>query len=51
VKWIWSYPKTMGRKTARMLKRLRPDQRAFVLHSRSGIPALEAELSSHRRVV
>jgi adenylate kinase family enzyme len=50
IKWIWAYPEKMRAKTARMLKRLRPDQRAFVLRSRAGIPALEAELSSPRRV-
>jgi len=50
-RWIWAYPDKMRAKTARMLKRLRPDQRAYVLRSRAGIPALEAELSSLRRVV
>jgi hypothetical protein len=31
-----------------MLERLRPDQRVFVLKSRSDIPALEAELTPFR---
>ena len=31
--------------TIRMLERLRPDQRVFILRSRSDIPALEAALS------
>lgn len=44
MRWIWSYPQKMRPKTARMLERLRPDQRAFVIHSRSDIPALEASL-------
>ena len=48
MRWIWSYPVTMRPKTARMLERLRPDQRVYVLRSRSGIPALEAELTSNR---
>lgn len=44
MRWIWNYPKTMRPKTARMLERLRPDQRVFVLRSRYDIPALEVEL-------
>jgi adenylate kinase family enzyme len=48
MRWIWSYPVAMRPKTARMLERLRPDQRVYVLRSRSGIPALEAELTSNR---
>jgi adenylate kinase family enzyme len=48
MRWIWSYPVTMRPKTARMLERLRPDQRVYVLRSRSGITALEAELTSNR---
>jgi adenylate kinase family enzyme len=47
LRWIWSYPNTMRAKTARMIKRLRPDQRAYVLRSRAGIPALEAQLTSY----
>ena len=48
MRWIWSYPTKMRPKTARMLERLRPDQRVFVLKSRSDIPALEAELTPFR---
>ncbi|MBQ0821837.1 hypothetical protein HPT29_013025 [Microvirga terrae] len=46
MRWIWSYPRTMRPKTARMLERLRPDQRVYVLRSRSEIPALEAALAT-----
>jgi adenylate kinase family enzyme len=46
MRWIWSYPAKMRPKTLRMLQRLRPDQRVYVLRSRSEIPALEAELST-----
>jgi adenylate kinase family enzyme len=46
MRWIWSYPNRMRPKTARMLERLRPDQRVYVLRSRSDIPALEAALST-----
>ena len=48
LRWIWSYPGTMRPKTARMLKRLHPDQRVYVLRSRPEIPALEARLSTVR---
>ena len=48
MRWIWSYPAKMRPKTARMLQRLRPDQRVYVLRSRSEIAALEAELSTLR---
>jgi adenylate kinase family enzyme len=48
MRWIWSYPHKMRPKTARMLERLRPDQRVYVLRSRSDIPALEAELTTFR---
>jgi adenylate kinase family enzyme len=48
MRWIWSYPRSMRPKTARMLERLRPDQRVYVLRSRSDIPALEAELTSNK---
>jgi len=48
LRWIWSYPNKMRSKTARMLKRLRPDQRVCVLRSRSEIPALTAELSTFK---
>lgn len=48
MRWIWSYPHKMRPKTARMLERLRPDQRVYILRSRSDIPALEAELSTFR---
>ena len=48
MRWIWSYPRKMRPKTARMLQRLRPDQRVYVLRSRSEIAALEAELSTLR---
>jgi adenylate kinase family enzyme len=44
MRWIWSYPRRMRPQTARMLERLRPDQRAYVVRSRSQIPALEAAL-------
>lgn len=46
MRWIWSYPRTMRPKTARMLERLGPDQRVYVLRSRSDIPALEAALAN-----
>jgi hypothetical protein len=46
MRWIWSYPQKMRPKTVRMLERLRPDQRVYVLRSRSDIPALEATLST-----
>ena len=49
LRWIWAYPDKMRLKTARMLERLRPDQRVYVLRSRSEIPALEAELSTYRK--
>jgi adenylate kinase family enzyme len=45
MRWIWSYPEKMRPKTIRMLGRLRPDQRAFVLRSRPDILALEAALT------
>ena len=45
MRWIWSYPDKMRPKTARMLERLRSDQRVFVLRSHSDIPALEASLT------
>ncbi|WP_445500784.1 topology modulation protein [Microvirga sp. G4-2] len=45
MRWIWSYPRKMRPKTARMIERLRPDQRVFVLRSHSEIPALEAALT------
>jgi adenylate kinase family enzyme len=48
MRWIWSYPHKMRPKTARMLERLRPDQRVYTLRSRSDIPALEAELATFR---
>ncbi|NBJ12491.1 P-loop NTPase family protein [Microvirga arsenatis] len=48
MRWIWAYRYKMRPKTARMLERLRPDQRVYVLRSRSEIPALEAELSTLR---
>jgi adenylate kinase family enzyme len=48
LRWVWSYPRRMRPKTARMLKRRRPGQRVYVLKSRSEIPALEASLSSSR---
>ncbi|WP_230532632.1 AAA family ATPase [Microvirga roseola] len=48
MRWIWSYPYKMRPKTARMLQRLRPDQRAFIVRSHSEIPALEAELASRQ---
>jgi len=48
MRWIWAYRYKMRPKTARMLKRLRADQRVYVLRSRSEIPALEAELSTLR---
>jgi adenylate kinase family enzyme len=48
MRWIWSYPRKMRPKTVRMLQRLRPDQRVYVLRSRSEIAALEAELSTLR---
>jgi adenylate kinase family enzyme len=48
MRWIWSYPRAMRPRTARMLERLRPDQRVYVLRSRSEISALEAELATVR---
>jgi adenylate kinase family enzyme len=48
MRWIWTYPRTMRPRTARMLERLRPDQRVYVLRSRSELPALEAELATVR---
>lgn len=45
MRWIWAYPDKLRPKTARMLERLRPDQRVFVLSSRSDIPGLEAALT------
>jgi adenylate kinase family enzyme len=48
MRWIWSYPNKMRPQTARMLGRLSPDQRVYVLRSRSEIPALEAELATFR---
>jgi adenylate kinase family enzyme len=48
MRWIWSYPRQMRPKTARMLERLRPDQRSYVIRSRAQIPALEAQLSTAR---
>src|SRR3712207_5268352 len=45
MRFIWSYPREQRPKTARMLARLKGGQRVFVLRSRSGIPALEAELA------
>jgi len=45
MRWTWSYPDRMRPKTARMLERLRPDQRVFVLRSRSEIPALGSDLT------
>ncbi|QRM27423.1 adenylate kinase [Microvirga sp. VF16] len=48
MRWIWSYPDKMRPKTMRMLERLRPDQRVYVLHSRSDIPALEAALTTRK---
>ena len=46
MRWIWSYSEKMKPKTIRMLERLRPDQRVYVLHSRSDITALEAALTT-----
>lgn len=46
MRWIWAYPEKMRPKTMRMLERLRPDQRVYVLRSRSDIPALEAVLAT-----
>jgi adenylate kinase family enzyme len=48
LRWIWSYPVKMRPKTARMLERLRSNQRVYVLRSRSALPALEAELAAFR---
>ncbi len=45
MRWIWTYPDKMRPKTARMLERLRPDQRVFVLRSRSEIPNLYAHFT------
>lgn len=47
MRWIWAYPRRMRLKTARMLERLRPGQRVFILRSRREIPSLEAALSSN----
>ena len=49
MRWIWAYPRRMRPKTARLLERLRPDQRVYVLKSRSEIPALEAALTTLRK--
>ena len=49
MRFIWDYPRDKRPKTARMLERLRADQRVFVLRSHGEIPALEAELASIRR--
>jgi adenylate kinase family enzyme len=49
LRFIWNYPRDKRPKTARMLERLRADQRAFVLRSHGEIPALEAELAAIRR--
>jgi hypothetical protein len=49
MRFIWNYPRDKRPKTARMLGRLRADQRAFVLRSHGEIPALEAELAAIRR--
>ena len=49
MRWIWSYPRTMRPKTIRMLERLPPVQRAYVLRSRADIPALEAALATVKR--
>lgn len=48
MRWIWSYPERMGRKTARLLERRSAHQRVYVLRSRAEIPALEAELATYR---
>jgi adenylate kinase family enzyme len=48
LRFIWAYPRDKRPKTARMLERLGPAQRVFVLRSRRQIPALEAELASAR---
>lgn len=48
MRWIWTYPRKMHPRTARMLERRRAGQRVYVLRSRSHIPALEAELLSYR---
>jgi len=45
MRWIWSYPVKMRPRTARMLERLQPGQRAFVLRSRSEIPGLESHFT------
>lgn len=45
LKFVWSYPQRTRPKTIRMMERLRPDQKGFVLRSRSEIPALEAALA------
>ncbi len=45
MRWIWSYPVKMRPKTARMLERLQPGQRVFVLRSRSEIPGLESHFT------
>jgi adenylate kinase family enzyme len=48
LRFIWSYPRDMRPRIARLLENLRSGQRVFVLRSRAGIPALEAELASAR---
>ncbi len=47
MRWVWSYPGTMRPKTVRLLERLSPGKRVYILRSRSEIPALEAELLSY----
>ncbi len=45
MRWIWNYPRRIGRaKTKRMLKRLRPDQQAYIVRTRADIATLESRL-------
>ncbi|WP_210483015.1 AAA family ATPase [Microvirga antarctica] len=45
MRWIWSYPQTMGMKTARLMSRLRPDQDAFIVRNAADLAALPAQLA------
>ncbi|KAB0266102.1 AAA family ATPase [Microvirga brassicacearum] len=46
MRWVWNYPAQMGIKTARMLKKLRPDQQVFIVRSRADFAALESRLEA-----
>jgi adenylate kinase family enzyme len=48
MKWVWAYPQRARPITIAMLKRLRPEQQAFILRSWAEIPAIEHRLSTLR---